>query len=115
MYGDLSQKNIFYDLKVGSSKIYLDINSVLRPLKINHIVETVIKVVEDSKVGIYNVCNTNLVTVSEILKLKKLDFDFKGERYINESKIDATKFAEEFCFRENKNSLLSSLRKYINS
>lgn len=113
MYGDLSRKNIFYDLKTGSKTIYLDVNSILRPMDINHISDAVLKAVEQCKVGVFNVCNTNLISIQEILELKKLDFDFKAERYINESKIDATKFAKEFSFKEDKNSLLSSLRKYI--
>ena len=115
MYGDLSRKNIFYDLKTGSNKIFLDVNSMLRPLNINHITNAVLKVMEDSKVGIYNICNTNLISIKEILELKKLNFDLKSERYINESKIDVTKFLKEFNFTEDKNSLLSNLKKYINS
>ena len=115
MYGDLSRKNIFYDLKTGSNKIFLDVNSILRPLNINHITNAVLKVMEDSKVGIYNICNTNLISIKEILELKKLNFDLKSERYINESKIDVTKFLKEFNFTEDKNSLLSNLKKYINS
>jgi dTDP-4-dehydrorhamnose reductase len=115
MYGELSRKNIFYDLKIGSNKIFLDVDSILRPLNINHIADAVLKVVEDTKVGIYNICNANLVSIQDILRLKKLDFDFRGERYINEAKIDTTKFLNEFSFTEDKNSLLSSLRKYINS
>jgi nucleoside-diphosphate-sugar epimerase len=115
MYGDLSRKNIFYDLKIGSNKIFLDVNSILRPLNINHISDAVLKVVDDSKVGIYNICNTNLISIKEILELKKLDFDFKNERYINESKIYDAKFLKEFSFTEDKKSLLSSIGKYINS
>lgn len=115
MYGELSRKNIFYDLKIGSNQIFLNVNSLLRPLNINHIADTVFRVIEGSKIGIYNICNSNLISIQEILELKKLDFDFKGERYINESKIDAAKFLKEFHFEEDKNSLLSNLRKYINS
>jgi len=113
-YGQLSRKNIFYDLKIGSNQIFLDVNSLLRPLNINHIAEVVLKVVEESKVGIYNICNINLISIQEILELKKLDFEFKNERYVNESIIDANKFAKDFNFIEDKNSLLSSLRKYVN-
>lgn len=115
MYGDLSKKNIFFDLKIGSKKIFLDLNSTLRPLNIGHVADAALRVVEEAKVGIYNICNTNLISIQEILELKKLDYDFKGERHINESKIDDAKFTKEFNFTEDKKSLLSSLGKYINS
>jgi hypothetical protein len=52
---------------------------------------------------------------AKVLELKKLDFDFKNERYINESKIYDAKFLKEFSFTEDKKSLLSSIGKYINS
>ncbi|MFM1756626.1 MAG: hypothetical protein RL621_1599 [Bacteroidota bacterium] len=115
MYGELSRKNIFYDLKFGSNKIFLDINSVLRPLNIDHISNAVMRIIEESGEGIYNICNPNSIKVSEILNLKNIEFNLIGERYINESNISAEKFEKFFGFKQDKNKLLEDINQYISN
>jgi hypothetical protein len=113
MYGDLSKKNIFFDLRADSNTVFLNPSSVLRPINIRHVVNSVLKIVEELKVGVINIANTNTISIEEVLALKNKKYIYKNERNIDESNICVDKFRKEFKFNENVEELKEDIRRYI--
>ncbi|MCF8196658.1 MAG: NAD-dependent epimerase/dehydratase family protein [Polynucleobacter sp.] len=114
MYGDLSKKNIFFDLRADSNTIFLYPSSVLRPINIRYVINSVLQIVEELMVGVFNIANTNTISIDEILALKNKKYTYKNERYIDESNICVDKFRKEFKFNENAEELKEDIRRYIN-
>jgi hypothetical protein len=114
MYGELSKKNIFYDLKSGGKTLFLSSSSKLRPLNIRHVSNLVSKLITEKTVGIVNVANPNIIEISEILELDNKQYDHKNERFINESNICVDKFNKDFQFNESKKELIEDIWRYIN-
>jgi nucleoside-diphosphate-sugar epimerase len=113
MYGDLSKKNVFFDLRADSKTVFLNPSSILRPINIRHVVSSVLQIVEGIKVGVINIANTNTISIEEILALKNKKYIYKNERHIDESNICVDKFRKEFKFNENVEELKEDIRRYI--
>jgi len=114
MYGEFSKKNIFFDLRSNSKNIYLNQISKIRPLNIKHISNAVYKTIKVEKVGIFNIANKNVIEIKELISMKNVSYEFKNERYVDESNICIEKFVKEYGFNETKEELLEDIKKYIN-
>ena len=114
LYGELSKKNIFFDLRTESKTIFLNQISRIRPLNIKHISNAVIKTIDEGKEGVFNIANKNILEINEILSIKNENYVYKNERYIDETNICTEKFANEYQFNETKEELLDDIKIYLN-
>ena len=113
LFGDSLKKNLFYDLKTRSKNIFLNSKSILRPLNIKVVCEVVLKVLKDDVSGLFNIANTNSVSVEEIMALADWDYMYRNERYINEDSIDIQQMKSCFNYTQSKVELLNEIKEYV--
>lgn len=91
LYGPGLWKNLFYDIRVGKTDIYLTKDSHLAALDVRYLADAAVELATAASNEVFNVASSHVISIPELMRIAPMEFSFHDERHIDQRGISLEK------------------------
>ena len=115
LFGKGLKKNIFFDLWNGQNELFLTRNSVLAPLRADHLAQACITLADTAESGTYNVASAFSLSVPDIVSMKPGEYVFRDERHVDERGVNLDRLHRYWQQPENDTEYRGSIAAFLHN